>query len=112
MYTQTPPSRRYMINGEDSKFVPRQLKLNMMMHFDHLPFHEPLSFTVPQDAPFTSTALCDEAACSVDACGMELHKLQVLEGQTSTSNHSTAITCARQSKNTLSKTSDIVKGIC
>jgi len=46
-----------------------------------LPLHEALALAVPQNATLSARALCDEAPSSVDACGMELHKLQVLHKQ-------------------------------
>ena len=46
-----------------------------------LPLHEALALTVPQNATLSARPLCDEAPSSVDACGMELHKLQVLHKQ-------------------------------
>ena len=50
-----------------------------MSYLNALPFHESFSLTVSEDATFTSAALCDQAASTIDACWVELHKLQILQ---------------------------------
>ncbi len=44
----------------------------------HSPFHESFSLAVSENAALTSAALSDQAASTVDACWVELHKLQIL----------------------------------
>ena len=42
------------------------------------PLHEALALAVAQDASLPSAAFCDQAPSTVDAGGVELHKLQIL----------------------------------
>jgi len=56
--------------------------------------HKALAEAVEEVATLTTRALGDEAASAVDAGGVELHKLQVLEGQASTGDHCIAVTSA------------------
>mmetsp|Transcript_34818 Transcript_34818/g.42009 ORF Transcript_34818/g.42009 Transcript_34818/m.42009 type:complete len:352 (+) Transcript_34818:867-1922(+) len=56
--------------------------------------HETLALTITQDTTFPSGALSNQAASTIDACWMELHKLQILEGEPSTSDHCIAVSSA------------------
>ncbi len=51
-------------------------------------------FAFFQEAALAAAALRDETAGSVNASGMELHKLQVLQWEASTRNHSVAVASA------------------
>lgn len=62
--------------------------------------HEAFTLTVSQDATFTTATLGYEATSTIDASGMELNELRVLNGKTSSSNHATTITSASVSTST------------
>ena len=56
--------------------------------------HESLTFAVSQDSTFTTAALSHEATGTIDASGMELDELGVLNGETSSGKHATTVTSA------------------
>lgn len=58
------------------------------------PLHKALAGAVPQDTALTAGALRDEAASAVNACRVELYKLQVLQRNACASGHRIAITGA------------------
>ena len=57
-------------------------------------FHEALTLTVPKDTAFTSAALGHQATSAIDTSGMELDKLRVFERESSSGDHTAAITSA------------------
>src|SRR5690606_26709615 len=62
-----------------------------ILHAGRVAFHEALAVGVAQDAAFTTHAFSDEATSTVNAGGMELHELHVLQGEAGTQHHATAI---------------------
>mmetsp|Transcript_56355 Transcript_56355/g.132811 ORF Transcript_56355/g.132811 Transcript_56355/m.132811 type:complete len:210 (+) Transcript_56355:180-809(+) len=56
--------------------------------------HEAFAVLVAEDAAFAARALGDETSGPVDTCGVELHKLKVLQGETRASNHGVAVSGA------------------
>mmetsp|Transcript_2186 Transcript_2186/g.3675 ORF Transcript_2186/g.3675 Transcript_2186/m.3675 type:complete len:371 (-) Transcript_2186:799-1911(-) len=56
--------------------------------------HERLALAVAEDAALTTAALGEEAACWEDACGVELHELEILHWESCTRCHGAAITSA------------------
>lgn len=56
--------------------------------------HEPLTLRVQEVTTLTTRALSDQAASTIDTSWVELHKLQILIGKTSTSNHCHTVTSA------------------
>lgn len=56
--------------------------------------HEPLTLAVQQEATFTTGTLCDQAAGAVDTGGVELHELEVLQGEARTGDHGVTVTGA------------------
>ena len=57
-------------------------------------FHEAFTLTVPKDTAFTSAALGHQATSAIDTSGMELDKLRVFERESSSGDHTAAITSA------------------
>jgi len=57
--------------------------------------HEWLTFTVAEDTSLTTAALSEQATSWEDTSRMELHELQVLDWDASTSGHGISVTCAR-----------------
>ena len=53
--------------------------------------HEALALAVEEDTALTAAALCDEAAGTVDAGWVELHKLEVLVLETGAGDHGVAV---------------------
>ena len=56
--------------------------------------HEPFAFGVQEVTTLTTGALSDQTSSAVDTSGVELDELEILVGQTGTSNHSHTITSA------------------
>ncbi|SGY16829.1 BQ5605_C012g07003 [Microbotryum silenes-dioicae] len=56
--------------------------------------HESFTLRVEQVSTFTSRALRDQAACTVDTCGVELHKFEILQRQARTRDHTGTVTGA------------------
>mmetsp|Transcript_27195 Transcript_27195/g.33827 ORF Transcript_27195/g.33827 Transcript_27195/m.33827 type:complete len:379 (-) Transcript_27195:7-1143(-) len=56
--------------------------------------HEALTLAVSEDTTFTTAALSHEAASTVNTSRVELNELGVLDGEASSSDHTTAITSA------------------
>ena len=56
--------------------------------------HEALTFTVSEDTTFTTAALSHEATGTVNTSGMELDELGILNGETSSGNHTTTVSSA------------------
>eukprot|EP00964_Phaeocystis_antarctica_P063294 scaffold37967_cov57-Phaeocystis_antarctica.AAC.4 len=60
-----------------------------------VPLHEALSLRVAEDAALAARALRDEAARAVNARGVELHELEVLQRQPRAGDHAAAVARAR-----------------
>mmetsp|Transcript_45581 Transcript_45581/g.121197 ORF Transcript_45581/g.121197 Transcript_45581/m.121197 type:complete len:372 (+) Transcript_45581:1171-2286(+) len=56
--------------------------------------HEALAILVAEDTTLTAAALSHQATGTVDAGRMELHELEILQGQAGASNHGIAVTSA------------------
>lgn len=56
--------------------------------------HKSFAFCVEQVSTFTARSFGDQAAGAVNAGWMELNKFQILEGETSTSDHGIAVASA------------------
>lgn len=56
--------------------------------------HEALTLAVEEVTTLTTSTLSDQAAGTVNTGGMELDELEILVGETGTSNHGHTITCA------------------
>ena len=59
-----------------------------------IPLHESLTLAIPEDSTFSTAALSHEAASAIDAGRMELYELGILNWETSSSDHTTTVTCA------------------
>ena len=57
-------------------------------------FHEALTFTVPKDTAFTSAALGHQATSAIDSSWVELDKFWVFDWESSSGDHTAAITSA------------------
>ena len=62
--------------------------------------HEALAFTVGEVAAFTARAFRDENTSTIDACGVELHKLHILQRQPRTQHHGVAVASANVCRGT------------
>ena len=56
--------------------------------------HEALSLRIAQDATLATAALGDQAASAVDASGVELHELRVLQRDAGAQGHAVSVTSA------------------
>ena len=54
--------------------------------------HEPLAFGVGEVTTFPARTLGNQTACAVNPCRVELHKFHILQRQTRTRGHTTAVT--------------------
>ena len=59
-----------------------------------IPLHESLTLAIPEDSTFSTAALSHEAASAIDAGRMELYELGILNWESSSSDHTTTVTCA------------------
>jgi hypothetical protein len=57
-------------------------------------FHETFTLRVQKVSTLTTRSLSDQASSTVDTCGVELDKLQILERKAGTSDHGVTITSA------------------
>ena len=71
---------------------PPKLPRTPPPHKARPPLHEALPLRVAQDAALAAAALGDQAAGAIDAGGVELHKLEVLQGQSGARHHGVAVT--------------------
>jgi len=59
-----------------------------------VPFHKAFTFAISENSTLAAAAFSDQASSTIDASGVELYELGVLDRETSPSDHTTTITGA------------------